>query len=133
VTTTLAAAAPAQVIRVVVVEPKKGGRLVFKGFLTAFILAVIFVAATKDDKSSQSVGMVIAFGIGATYIITNLRKCYARASSTEIQISAVAGWNWPCSPTIRSSPAATGDDYSRFLSLAFSSCSSHASKTRTYR
>jgi hypothetical protein len=58
-TTSGAAAAPAQVTRVVVVEAKKGGRLAFKGFLIAFILAVIFVAATKGDKSTQSVGMVM--------------------------------------------------------------------------
>lgn len=88
-TTSGAAAAPAQVTRVVVVEPKKGGRLAFKGFLTAFILAVIFGVATKDDKSSQSIGMVIAFGIGAAYIITNLRKW---KKNNEVVHGAGIGW-----------------------------------------
>ena len=45
-TTSGAAAAPAQVTHVVVLEPKKGGRLAFKGLLTAFILASSFMAAT---------------------------------------------------------------------------------------
>jgi hypothetical protein len=84
-----AAAAPAQVTRVVVVEPKKGGRLAFKGFLTAFILAIIFIAATKGDKSTQAAGMVIAFGIGAAYIITNLRKW---KKNNEVVHGASIGW-----------------------------------------
>jgi hypothetical protein len=90
VTTTLgAAAAPARATRVVVVEPKKGGRLAIKGFLTAFILGIIFTAATKGDKGTQGVGMVIAFGIGAAYIITNLQKWKKKE---EVVHGAGIGW-----------------------------------------
>ena len=67
------ATAPAPV-RVVVVETRKGDRLAFKGFLTSFILAIIFGAATKNDGSAHSVVIVIAFGVGAAYIISNLLK-----------------------------------------------------------
>ena len=74
ITTSGAAAAPAQFTRVVVVEPKKGGRLAMKGFLTAFILAIIFTATLKGEKSLQHTGMLVAFGIGAAYIIINLRE-----------------------------------------------------------
>jgi zinc-ribbon domain len=88
-TTSGAAAAPARVTRVVVVEPKKGGRLAFKGFLTAFILAIIFIVATKSDKGPQAVGMVVAFGIGAAYIITNLRKW---KKDNEVVHGAGIGW-----------------------------------------
>jgi hypothetical protein len=38
----------------VVVEPKRGRRLAFKGFLVAFILALIYMAATKNDKIGSS-------------------------------------------------------------------------------
>jgi hypothetical protein len=34
----------------------------------------MFVAATKDATTLRTVGTAVAFGIGATYIITNLRK-----------------------------------------------------------
>lgn len=61
------AAAPARVTRVVVVKPKSGGLLAFKGFLTALLLAFIFIAGAKN-----AFGLVIAFGIGAAYIIVSL-------------------------------------------------------------
>jgi hypothetical protein len=38
------------------------------------VLAIVFVAATKGDKSAQMTGMALANGIGAVYIIKNLRK-----------------------------------------------------------
>jgi hypothetical protein len=61
------AATPAPVTSVVVVKPRSGGLLAFKGFLTALLLAFIFVAAAKN-----AFGLVIAFGIGAAYIIISL-------------------------------------------------------------
>jgi hypothetical protein len=68
-TTLSGAQAAAPITRVVVVKPRSGGLLAFKGFLTALLLAFIFVFATKN-----AFGMVIAFGIGAAYIIISLRK-----------------------------------------------------------
>jgi hypothetical protein len=69
-----AAVPPAQAIRVFVLEPKRGGWLAFKGFALVFILDVVFGAATKYDKSEEAVGMLIGFGVGAAYIIFNLRN-----------------------------------------------------------
>ena len=70
------APAVAPVTRVVVVEPKRGGRLAFKGFLLSFVMAMMFAMALKgsDDKATEAVGTVIAFGVGTAYIVTNLRK-----------------------------------------------------------
>src|SRR5580704_15355617 len=66
---------PAQATRVVMVEPKRGGRLAVKGFLTGFILYLVFSAATlHSDAGTRVTGTTIAFGIGAAYIISNLRK-----------------------------------------------------------
>jgi len=69
--TTLSGAPPAaaSITGVVVVKPRSGGLLAFTGFLTALLLAVIFVAAAKN-----AFGLVIAFSIGAAYIIISLRK-----------------------------------------------------------
>jgi hypothetical protein len=72
--TSAVAVSTVPVTRVIVVEPKKAGRLAFKGFLTSFLLAAIFAAATKGDKSAQATGMLLAFGIGTAYIIYHLRK-----------------------------------------------------------
>lgn len=64
-----------QVTSVVVVEPKRGGRLGLKGFLTGFILYLVFNAATlHTNAGTRATGAIIAFGIGAAYIISNLRK-----------------------------------------------------------
>jgi hypothetical protein len=61
------AATPAPVTPVAVVKPRSGGLLAFKGFLTALLLAFILVAGAKN-----AFGLVIAFGIGAAYIIISL-------------------------------------------------------------
>jgi hypothetical protein len=80
VTPSGAAAAPAlapepPVTRVVIVEPKRGGRLALKSFFLAVILGAIFTAALKDSSGgSRSIGMAISTGVAAAYIITNLRK-----------------------------------------------------------
>jgi hypothetical protein len=64
---------PPSVTRVVVVKPKRGGLLALKGLLAAIILAVIFGIATRSDNTAHAFSMVIAFGMGAAYIISNLR------------------------------------------------------------
>ncbi len=65
----------AKVTTVVMVEPKRGGRLAIKGFLTGFILYLVFNAVTLHaDAGTRATGTTIAFGIGAAYIISNLRK-----------------------------------------------------------
>jgi hypothetical protein len=74
---------------VVILDPKKGGRLAFKGLVTAFILAIIFVMATNGDNGAQAAGMVIAFGIGAAYIISSLRKW---DKNNEVVHGAGIGW-----------------------------------------
>jgi hypothetical protein len=80
-------AAPTPVTRFATVNPKSGGSLAFKGFLTALLLALIFAAATKSDKSD--VGIVTAFGIGAAYIIITLRKWKQSKSPVH---GLVIGW-----------------------------------------
>jgi hypothetical protein len=73
--TSVGPAAPVmQPARVVVVAPKRGGWLAVKGFVTAFILAVVLVAATHDNTSTRALGMILAFGSGVAYIVINMRQ-----------------------------------------------------------
>jgi hypothetical protein len=75
VTLSGAATAPTPVTKVIITESKRGGRLGLKGFLIAFGLALIFNMSTLNaDKNIRSFGMVIAFAVGAAYIIISLRK-----------------------------------------------------------
>lgn len=80
---------PAPPTRVVVIEPKKGGRLAVKALLISLVLAIIFTAATHQDKGAQAVGMVVAFGIGGAYGISNLRKW---KRSNGVVHGAAIGW-----------------------------------------
>ena len=84
-----AGATTAQPTRVVVVQPKRGGWLAVKGFVIAFILAVVFIAATHDNTSARGLGMILAFGSGAAYIVINLRQW---KKSNEVIKGAGIGW-----------------------------------------
>lgn len=80
----------AQVTRVVLVEPKRGGRLAVKGFLTGLILYLVFSAATlHSDAGTRVTATTIAFGIGAAYIISNLRKWQRDKETVR---GAAVGW-----------------------------------------
>lgn len=81
--------APAPITRVVLVEPRRAGRLAFKGFLLALVLGVIFVAAARDNKSAPPGGLAVAYGIGAAYIVYNLQKW---KRSNEIVRGAAIAW-----------------------------------------
>ena len=80
---------PPSVTRVVVVKPKRGGLLALKGLLAAIILAVIFGIATRSDNTAHAFSMVIAFGMGAAYIISNLRLWKRNSDIVE---GASIGW-----------------------------------------
>jgi hypothetical protein len=83
--------APAPITRVVVVEPKKGGRLALKGFVLAIVIAVGFAIGSGNAKGLKTllVGLVVAYGIGAAYIISNLRKWKRH---NEVVHGAGIGW-----------------------------------------
>jgi hypothetical protein len=66
--------AVARPARVIVVLPKRGGWLAFKGFIVASILAVGFAAATHDNTVTRALCMMLAFGSGAAYIVINLQQ-----------------------------------------------------------
>jgi hypothetical protein len=74
---------------VFVVQPKRGGWLAVKGLLSAFIFAVIFGAASYGNTVTRAVGAVVAFGIGAAYIIINLLRW---KSNNEVIKGAGIGW-----------------------------------------
>jgi hypothetical protein len=58
-----------------VVTEKSGGWLALKGFAVSMIIAAITRAAVqKNDRGLLATGVILAFGIGAAYIVTNLRK-----------------------------------------------------------
>ena len=88
--TSAQAAAPVmQPTRVVVVLPKRGGWLAFKGFATAFILAVVFAAGTHVNTSARALCMILAFGSGLAYIVINLRQW---KRNNEVIKGAGIGW-----------------------------------------
>lgn len=70
------AVAPAPLAPAVVVEPQRGGLLALKGFLLFLVVVAIAsaTATTVGDASLRVGGMLVASGISAAYIITNLRK-----------------------------------------------------------
>jgi hypothetical protein len=67
-------AAPLQPTRIVAVQPKRGGWLAVKGVAAAFILAVVFAAATHVNTSTRALCMILAYGSGDAYIVINLRQ-----------------------------------------------------------
>src|SRR5579863_8995592 len=75
--------------RVVVVLPKRGGWLAFKGFASAFILAVVFAAATHVNTSARALCLILAFGSGMAYIVINLRQW---KRNSEVITGAGIGW-----------------------------------------
>lgn len=86
-----AASPTPQVTQVMVVEPKRGGKLALKGFILAFVLSVIFVASTTSShrESLTATSMFVAFGVGAAYIITNLRRWKKK---NEVVTGGGVGW-----------------------------------------
>jgi hypothetical protein len=94
-TTSGAAAAPAQFTRVVVVEPKKGGRLAMKGFLTAFILAIIFTATLKGEKSLQDTGMLVALELAQPISLSTYES--GRGTTKLFMVRALRGLSRLCS------------------------------------
>ena len=71
------AVAQAPLAPAVVVVAQRGGLLAFKGFLLFLVVAVISLApapTTTGKTIMREAGVVIAYGISAAYIITNLRK-----------------------------------------------------------
>ena len=83
------AASPApQVTQLMVAKPKRGGLLALKGFILAFLIALISVGSTKND-SLQTTGMLIGFGLGGAYIVTNLRSWKRK---NEVVAWAPVGW-----------------------------------------
>jgi hypothetical protein len=77
------------VTHVVVAKPKKGGLLALKGLLTAIVLAVIFGVATQNNNTAHAFSMVVAFGMGAAYIITILRLWKRNRDGVQ---GAIIGW-----------------------------------------
>jgi zinc-ribbon domain len=70
-----AAAAPTPVTRVIVVEPKRAGRLALKGFLLSFGIYIVgaFAHHKPEDVSVIMLWMILGFGIGTAYIVVVLR------------------------------------------------------------
>src|SRR5690242_7044126 len=58
--------------RVIIVDPKRGGWLALKGFLTAIVLGALGNADPRIE--SRRLWMAIALGVGAAYIVSNIRK-----------------------------------------------------------
>lgn len=71
------AATPGPLKPAIVVKPQRGGLLALKAFLLFVVVAAIFLApspATTHGRMIRDTGRAIGYGIGAAYIITNLRK-----------------------------------------------------------
>jgi hypothetical protein len=52
----------------------RGGWLAIKGIVVAFAFAVLAVAATRDSTNARPLAMILAYGSGTAFIVSNLRQ-----------------------------------------------------------
>lgn len=83
------AAAPPTPTRISIVEAKRGGRMGVIGFFIAVILNGVFSIASGSSRIGSAAGSALAFGVGAAYIIVNLRNWNRER---QIVRGAAVGW-----------------------------------------